>query len=71
MWPEVEIQGLMAVPPFDSDPRPFFKRMRKLFEQGKGLKVLSMGMSEDFETAVEEGATMVRLGRALFGERRV
>lgn len=71
LWPEVEIQGLMAVPPFDSDPRPFFKRMRKLFEQGKGLKVLSMGMSEDFETAVEEGATMVRLGRALFGERRV
>jgi len=75
----VRVRGLMLLPPYEPDPersRPHFRRLRLLLEQTRkrhaslDLRHLSMGMSEDFEVAVEEGATMVRVGRALFGERR-
>ena len=75
--PRVEIHGLMAVPPFVTDPekaRPHFRRLREMKERceqilGAALPHLSMGMSGDFEVAIEEGATTVRLGTALFGPR--
>jgi pyridoxal phosphate enzyme (YggS family) len=73
------IQGLMTMPPFSEDPeesRPYFCVLRELarsIEQekipGVFMKELSMGMSGDFEVAIEEGATMVRVGTAIFGER--
>jgi pyridoxal phosphate enzyme (YggS family) len=74
----IEIHGLMTVPPYVTEPekaRPHFRRLRELkagCEQilGAPLPHLSMGMSGDFEVAIEEGATMVRLGTALFGERQ-
>ena len=73
----VDIQGLMTIPPAARDveeARPFFRRLRELrdgWRRGSGLALpeLSMGMSHDFEVAVEEGATMVRVGSALFGPR--
>ncbi|MDZ7640290.1 MAG: hypothetical protein U5J83_18885 [Bryobacterales bacterium] len=61
----------MTIPPFFADPeqsRPYFARLRAL-ASGHGLKALSMGMSNDFEVAIEEGATHIRLGTALFGRR--
>ncbi len=67
----LQLRGLMAIPPFFEDPedaRPYFQRLRRFAEQF-GLTELSMGMSHDFEVAIEEGATMVRIGTALFGER--
>ena len=75
--PKIEIHGLMAVPPWSSEPeksRPHFRRLRELkarAEQVLGVPLphLSMGMSGDFEVAIEEGATMVRIGTALFGPR--
>jgi pyridoxal phosphate enzyme (YggS family) len=74
----LEIHGLMTIPPWSPLPervRPVFRRLRQLkteCEQALGapLPELSMGMTGDFETAIEEGATMVRIGTALFGERR-
>jgi pyridoxal phosphate enzyme (YggS family) len=74
----VRVEGLMAIPPFSEDPertRPHFARLRELRdrvsrEAGTPLTELSMGMSADFETAIEEGATMVRVGTAIFGSRR-
>jgi pyridoxal phosphate enzyme (YggS family) len=73
----VQVEGLMTIPPFDSDPensRRHFSRLRELREQyekqnGLSLQELSMGMSHDFEVAVEEGATLVRVGTAIFGPR--
>ncbi len=73
----LEVQGLMAVPPWSPEPekaRPFFRQLRELKAQaeqvlGAPLPTLSMGMSGDFEVAIEEGATLVRLGTALFGPR--
>ena len=72
----LRIEGLMTVPPFLPDPeeaRPFFRRLRnlrdKLAGDGFGLAELSMGMTHDFEVAIEEGATMVRIGTAIFGPR--
>lgn len=73
----LEVHGLMAIPPFTTVPekaRPHFRRLRELREQceqllGAPLPHLSMGMSGDFEIAIEEGATIVRIGTALFGER--
>jgi pyridoxal phosphate enzyme (YggS family) len=73
----ISVDGLMAIPPFLEDPenvRPYFKRLRELRDQAKasGLLVrgeLSMGMSHDFEAAIEEGATIIRVGTAIFGER--
>jgi len=75
--PHLEIRGLMTVPPFTEDPeaaRPHFRRMRELRDrlttQTKlGLPELSMGMSHDFEVAIEEGSTCVRVGTAIFGAR--
>lgn len=74
----LEIHGLMTVPPWTPNPdkvRPIFRRLRELKAQceeilGATLPHLSMGMSGDFEVAIEEGATIVRIGTALFGERR-
>lgn len=62
------VDGLMAVPPASDDPRPWFARLRDLAGAVQ-VAELSMGMSDDFEAAVEEGATVVRVGRALFGQR--
>ena len=62
------VEGLMTVPAAGHDPRPAFASLRELAGR-LDLDELSMGMSDDFEVAVEEGATMVRLGRALFGPR--
>lgn len=75
--PKIEVHGLMAIPPFTTDAekaRPYFKRLHELKGRceevlGAPLPHLSMGMSGDFETAIEEGATIVRVGTALFGER--
>jgi hypothetical protein len=64
----ISLRGLMAIPPFDQDPRPHFRVLRKL-QQRTGVAELSMGMSEDFEIAIEEGSTIVRVGRAIFGAR--
>jgi pyridoxal phosphate enzyme (YggS family) len=62
------VAGLMTVPPLGDDPRRWFARLRDLAAAAT-LPELSMGMTDDFEVAVEEGATMVRVGRALFGDR--
>jgi pyridoxal phosphate enzyme (YggS family) len=62
------VDGLMTVPPLGDDPRPWFDALAVL-AGGLGLPQLSMGMSDDFEVAVERGATIVRVGRALFGPR--
>jgi len=76
--PKIEIHGLMAIPPYSTDAekaRPYFKRLRELKLRceeilGAPLPHLSMGMSGDFEVAIEEGSTLVRIGTALFGQRR-
>jgi PLP dependent protein len=73
----LEIHGLMTIAPYTQDVesvRPFFRKLRELKEQceqqlGAPLPVLSMGMSGDFEVAIEEGSTLVRVGTAIFGER--
>jgi uncharacterized pyridoxal phosphate-containing UPF0001 family protein len=74
----LRVTGLMTIPPAAPDPetsRPVFAKLRELAEQlckspgGAGLRELSMGMSADFEVAIEEGATLVRIGTALFGPR--
>jgi PLP dependent protein len=62
------IAGLMCIPPFDEDPVPHFRLLRELAERA-GVEGLSMGMSDDFEAAVAEGATHVRVGSAIFGAR--
>jgi pyridoxal phosphate enzyme (YggS family) len=75
----IKVCGLMCIPPFDKNIgniRPYFEQMRKLFIDIKAKKsdnsimsILSMGMSSDFEAAIEEGSTMVRIGTAIFGQR--
>lgn len=75
--PKLELAGLMCIPPFAeraAEARPYFRRLRELRDglekrMGRKLPVLSMGMSHDFEVAIEEGATEVRVGTAIFGER--
>ncbi|SRR5216684_3920647 len=75
--PRLELAGLMCIPPFlekAEQVRPYFMRLRELRDElagklGLALRVLSMGMSHDFEVAIEEGATEVRVGTALFGQR--
>lgn len=64
----LDIAGLMCIPPFDENPGPHFALMGKLANQA-GLKELSMGMSGDYETAIQFGSTSVRVGTAIFGER--
>ncbi len=73
----VKVEGLMTVPPFFDNPevvRPYFRKLSELRdyaeEEGFVLPELSMGMSNDFEVAIEEGATIVRIGTAIFGERQ-
>ena len=78
-WANLEIHGLMTVPPYTEDPegsRPFFRQLREIRDRIAarelpriGAGVLSMGMSHDFEVAIEEGSTCVRVGTAIFGER--
>jgi pyridoxal phosphate enzyme (YggS family) len=78
-WPHLAIRGLMTIPPFTEDPegaRPYFRRLRELRDQiaahnlpNVHMDVLSMGMSHDFEVAIEEGSTCVRVGTAIFGTR--
>jgi pyridoxal phosphate enzyme (YggS family) len=75
----LEILGLMTIPPYTEDPqsaRPYFRKLRKLRDQivarklpAVSMKTLSMGMSHDFEVAIEEGSTCVRVGTAIFGAR--
>jgi hypothetical protein len=79
-WKHLAIRGLMTVPPYTDDPegpRPFFRQLREIRDgiaaralPGVSMNVLSMGMSHDFEVAVEEGSTCVRVGTAIFGERQ-
>jgi pyridoxal phosphate enzyme (YggS family) len=69
--PNIDLQGLMTVAPAAGDPedvRPVFRTLRALAD-ANGLREVSMGMTNDYEVAIEEGATMVRVGRAIFGER--
>ena len=69
---QLELTGLMTMPPWSQDPeqsRPYFRRLRELAERFR-LPHLSMGMSHDLEVAIEEGATQVRVGAALFGPRK-
>ena len=74
----IKVEGLMTIPPFDPDPensRKHFSRLRELRDQCEKqnsltLSELSMGMTNDFEVAIEEGATLVRVGTAIFGSRR-
>jgi pyridoxal phosphate enzyme (YggS family) len=72
---QVDVAGLMTVPPLTApDARPYFAGLRELRDRlaaasGLALSELSMGMTDDYEVAVEEGATIVRVGRAIFGER--
>ena len=74
----LHVVGLMLLPPYEEDAeqvRPFFRRLRELRDRALAENLLlgnelSMGMSHDFETAIEEGATMVRVGTAVFGPRR-
>jgi pyridoxal phosphate enzyme (YggS family) len=65
----LRVEGLMTIPPAGDDPRPWFAALREL-AVGLGVHELSMGMTDDYEAAVGEGATMVRVGRAIFGSRR-
>lgn len=75
--PHLELRGLLAIPPYCDDPegaRPYFRKLRELRDVigqrlGRALPALSMGMSHDFEVAIEEGATEIRIGTALFGQR--
>jgi hypothetical protein len=76
--PHLEFRGLMTVPPYFNEPeraRPYFNRLRKLRDELAeefpefALTELSMGMSHDFEVAIAEGSTCVRIGTALFGKR--
>ena len=64
----VEVLGLMSIPPPEDDPRPHFRALRALRDR-LGLPGLSMGMSADWQAAIEEGSTCVRVGTAIFGER--
>jgi hypothetical protein len=77
-YAHLTIEGLMAIPPFHRNPqdvRPYFRRLRLLGDRAADthpafrLRHLSMGMSNDFEVAIEEGATLVRIGTAIFGNR--
>ncbi len=75
-YPMLKVRGLMTVPPATGDPRPYFRDLRTLLSRLREtfpdlpLDQLSMGMSGDFEAAIAEGATMVRIGTAIFGARQ-
>lgn len=68
----IKLMGLMCIPPFDENPIPYFKEMKNIYNEHKQkykLKILSMGMSNDYEVAIENGANMVRVGTKIFGKR--
>ena len=74
--PNLKVEGLMTIGPLHGDPRPAFRTLRQIGDKLNALniddvhiKYLSMGMSDDFEIAIEEGSNMIRIGRALFGPR--
>ena len=69
--PGVAVQGLMGIAPNGTDPRPYFQELKRLFDRlpPENRQILSMGMSGDYEAAIEEGATSVRVGTAIFGAR--
>jgi pyridoxal phosphate enzyme (YggS family) len=69
--PGVVLQGLMGIAPNGVEPRPYFQQLRALFEAlpANNAQILSMGMTGDFEAAIEEGATLIRIGTAIFGPR--
>ncbi len=79
LFPNLKVRGLMAIAPFKQNPedvRPYFRQLREIFENIKqthidnvNMEYLSMGMSNDFEVAVEEGANMLRIGTGIFGAR--
>lgn len=79
-WKHLAIRGLMTVPPYSEDPefaRPYFRQLRGIRDRivarvlpNISMNALSMGMSHDFEVAIEEGSTCVRVGTAIFGERQ-
>jgi hypothetical protein len=77
-YPRLELQGLMCIPPFNPDPeggRIYYSRMSELLDdlnqgRSKPLSKLSMGMSHDYQVAIEEGSTMVRVGTSIFGRRK-
>ena len=77
-YPRLELQGLMCLPPFNPDPeggRIYYSRMRELLDElnrgrSQPLSKLSMGMSHDYQVAIEEGSTMVRVGTSIFGRRK-
>jgi len=75
-YPMLKVRGLMTVPPATGDPRPYFRELGRLLShlreacEDPSLDQLSMGMSGDFEAAIAEGATMVRIGTAIFGARQ-
>lgn len=79
LFPNVKVKGLMTMPPFFDNPelaRPYFAELKRLSDiianeqiEGVQMRELSMGMSGDFEVAIEEGSTLVRIGKAIFGER--
>jgi PLP dependent protein len=66
----LDVVGLMCIPPVDQDPRPHFKMLSEIASRNQ-LKELSMGMSSDFAIAISEGATVVRVGSAIFGSRQI
>ena len=65
----IVVKGLMCMPPLHKNPRPYFKEMKKTYDNSK-LEILSMGMSNDYKIAIEEGSTMIRIGTLIFGERK-
>lgn len=70
--PHINIKGLMCIAPLEEDPenaRPFFRAVKEIFDRHKDFTTLSMGMSNDFEVAIEEGSTAIRVGTAIFGNR--
>ena len=79
-WKNLAVRGLMTIPPYTDDPegaRQYFRRLREIRDaigarrlRAVAMDVLSMGMSHDFEIAIEEGSTCVRVGTAIFGERQ-
>jgi hypothetical protein len=73
----LDVRGLMAIPPIPDDPedsRPHFRLLRQLRDEAAiehpSVTLLSMGMTDDFEVAIEEGASLIRVGRAIFGQRK-
>jgi len=70
--PHINIKGLMCIAPLDENPeeaRPFFRAVKDIFDRHQDFTVLSMGMSNDFQVAIEEGSTAIRVGTAIFGNR--